>query len=88
MFSRHIPSPLICEEMNIDSLQYLQALQDSLKSFILHVWESNEKTQSIKDPNWPHVAKHVWESNEEFHFSNTQTGHMLQNEKLLNLFLV
>jgi hypothetical protein len=43
MFSRHIPSPLICEEMNIDSLQYLQALQGSLKSFILHVWESNEK---------------------------------------------
>jgi hypothetical protein len=43
MFSRHIPSPLMCEEMNIDSLQYLQALQGSLKSFILHVWESNEK---------------------------------------------
>jgi hypothetical protein len=66
MFSRHIPSPLMCEEMNIDSLQDLQALQGSLKSFMLHVWESNEK----------------------LNLSNTQTGHMLQNEKLLKLFLV
>jgi hypothetical protein len=27
-----------------------------LKLFTLHVWESNEKNNLFKYPNWPHVA--------------------------------